>query len=56
MRTLPNFSAAVSLLALGYLAVNFLGARLYQTLETQRFVRQRKAEARFLSGKTTRSS
>jgi sortase A len=45
MKTLSNFLATVSLLALGYLAINFLGAWLYQAVETQRFVRARNAEA-----------
>ena len=38
MKTFANFLAAASLLAFGYLAINFLGAWLYQTRETRHFV------------------
>ncbi len=43
MKTLANVLAAASLLALGYLAVNFLGAWLYQTFETRRFMAEHQA-------------
>ena len=46
MKTFANFLAAASLLAFGYLAVNFLGAWLYQTIETRRFVTERNTEPR----------
>jgi sortase A len=41
MKTFANFLMAASLLAFGYLAINFLGAWLYQTFETRRFVAER---------------
>jgi sortase A len=45
MKTFANFLTAASLLAFGYLAINFLGAWLYQTLETRRFVAERNRDA-----------
>lgn len=41
MKTLANVFAAVGLLVLGYWAVEFAGARLYQARETRRFARER---------------
>jgi sortase A len=46
MKALANFLAAASLLAFAYLAINFLGAWLYQTLETRRFVAEHNTEPR----------
>ena len=45
MKTLRTYLAAASLLTLGYLAINFLGAWLYQTIETRRFVTERNAQS-----------
>ena len=45
MKALANSLAAISLLSLGYLAINFLAAWLYQAFETRHFVTERNAEA-----------
>jgi sortase A len=44
MKTFANVLAAASLLAFVYLAINFLGAWLYQTIETRHFVAERNTE------------
>lgn len=46
MKTFANVLAAASLVAFGYLAINFLGAWLYQTLEARRFMAERHADSR----------
>ncbi len=45
MKTLSNVFAAVSLLALGYWAVMFVSAHLYQAKEARRFVSERRPAA-----------
>jgi sortase A len=45
VKTLANVFAAVSLLALGYCAVVFVSAHLYQARESRRFISERQAES-----------
>jgi sortase A len=46
MKLFANFLGVVSLLALSYVVITFLGGLMYQTLEQKRFVSERDTEGR----------